>query len=37
VIDMHQLTKDPTFLLGNFQRRTAHSTARAMRECELTR
>lgn len=37
VVDMHQLTKDPTILLGNFHRRTRHSTARAMSEFELTR
>lgn len=37
VIDMHQLTKDPTILLGNYHRRTAASTARAMSEFELTR
>lgn len=37
VIDMHQLTKDPTILLGNFHRRTSHSPARAMSEFELTR
>jgi hypothetical protein len=37
VIDMHQLTKDPTILLANFHRRTAHSPARAMSRFELTR
>jgi hypothetical protein len=37
VIDMHQLTKDPTILLGNFHRRTAASPARAMSQFELTR
>jgi hypothetical protein len=37
VVDMHQLTKDPTILLGNFHRRTSHSPARAMSEFELTR
>jgi hypothetical protein len=37
VIDMHQLTKDPTILLGNYHRRTAASTAQAMSEFELTR
>jgi hypothetical protein len=37
VVDMHQLTKDPTILLGAFHRRTSHSPARAMSEFELTR
>lgn len=37
VIDMHQLTKDPTILLGNFHRRTAASPARSMSQFELTR
>jgi hypothetical protein len=37
VVDMHQLTKDPTILLGAFHRRTTHSPARAMSEFELTR
>ncbi len=37
VIDMHQLTKDPTLLLGAFHMRTKASAARAMSEFELTR
>lgn len=37
VIDMHQLTKDPTLLLGAFHKRTKASAARAMSEFELTR
>ncbi|MBU6372579.1 MAG: hypothetical protein KJS97_07575 [Alphaproteobacteria bacterium] len=37
VVDMHQLTKDPTILLANFHRRTSASTARAMSRFELTR
>jgi hypothetical protein len=37
VIDIHQLTKDPTVLLGNYHRRTAASPARAMSPFELTR
>jgi hypothetical protein len=37
VVDMHQLTKDPTIILGNLHRRTAHSPARPMSEFELTR
>ena len=37
VVDMHQLTKDPTILLANFHLRTSHSPARAMSRFELTR
>lgn len=37
VVDMHQLTKDPTILLANFHKRTSHSPARAMSRFELTR
>jgi len=37
VVDMHQLTKDPTILLANFHQRTSHSPARAMSRFELTR
>lgn len=37
IIDMHQLTKDPTIILGNYHRRTSHSPARVMSEFELTR
>jgi len=36
VVDMHQLTKDPSAILGNFQR-TAHSPVREMSRYELTR
>ena len=36
VVDMHQLTKDPTIILSNHPR-TAASPARAMSEFELTR
>lgn len=36
VVDMHQLTKDPTAILGG-HRRTQHSPKREMTEFELTR
>jgi hypothetical protein len=37
VVDMHQLTKDPTLVLGAFHKRTKASIARPMSEFELTR
>ena len=37
VVDMHQLTKDPTIILANLHRRTTHSPARPMSRFELTR
>ncbi len=36
VVDMHQLTKDPTAILGDFKR-TAHSPIREMSRYELSR
>lgn len=36
VVDMHQLTKDPSAILGDFER-TAHSPVREMSRYELTR
>lgn len=37
IIDMHQLTKDPTIILGAHQKRTEHSPQRDMSEFELAR
>jgi hypothetical protein len=37
IIDMHQLTKDPTIILGAHHSRTAHSPQRDMSEFELAR
>lgn len=36
IVDMHQLTKDPSAILGEYQR-TAHSPVREMTRYELTR
>ena len=37
VVDMHQLTKDPTLLLGSGQQKTLSSPVRRMSEFELSR
>lgn len=37
IIDMHQLTKDPTIILGAHHKRTEHSPQRDMSEFELAR
>jgi hypothetical protein len=37
VVDMHQLTKDPTLLLGSGQKKTTSSPPRQMSEFELSR
>ena len=37
VVDMHQLTKDPTLLLGTGQQKTVSSPVRRMSEFELSR